>query len=337
MPTLNPFDNDAFTIRNLSAAIQILPNQYGRLNELGLFSPKGVTTRSIMVESYLGILNLLPTRPVGSPGTLARRGTRNVRSLTIPHIPHDDAILPDEYANIRAFGTENQLMTLAGVMNEHLANAKAKFAITWEFMRWGALKGCIYDGEGTQLYNLFSEFEVQQKSISFALSSSSTEVQPKCFELSRYLEDNLKGEVMSGVRAMVSPEFFDALITHKTVKEAYANYTAAQSMLGGDPRKSFTFAGITFEEHRGVADDVNGTAQKFVPENEGIAFPIGTVNTFKEFYAPADFLETVNTEGQQLYAKQKVKDFDRGVDLHFQSNPLPVCLRPNLLVRLVKG
>jgi len=39
--------------------------------------------------------------------------------------------------------------------------------------------------------------------------------------------------------------------------------------------------------------------------------------------------------GQPLYAKQEPRDFGRGTDLHTQSNPLPMCHRPSLLVKVV--
>lgn len=332
MPILNPFDTDAFTMQSLTASINILPNTYGRLRELGLFSDLGVRTRSILVEEYAGVLNLLPTKPVGSPGTVATRGRRTVRSLTIPHIPHDDTILPDEYQGIRAFGSESEFESYSSIMANHLQTARNKFAITWEHLRFGALKGLILDADGELLYNLYTEFGIQQKRIDFKLGTSTTDVQVKCFEVSRHIEDNLKGEVMSEIRVLVSQEFFDKLISHDLVKDAFKYHAAAQNTLGGDPRKSFSFGGLTFEEHRGQASDVEGNIRRFIAPGEGHAFPLGTMSTFKTFYAPADFLETANTLGLPLYAKQKVRDFERGVDLHFQSNPLPLCLRPALLV-----
>ena len=63
-------------------------------------------------------------------------------------------------------------------------------------------------------------------------------------------------------------------------------------------------------------------------------FPLGTVETFASYFAPADFNETANTLGQQLYAKQEPRKFERGTDLHTQSNPLPMCHRPGVLVKL---
>jgi hypothetical protein len=38
---------------------------------------------------------------------------------------------------------------------------------------------------------------------------------------------------------------------------------------------------------------------------------------------------------QPLYAKQEPRRFDRGTDLHTQSNPLPMCHRPGILVKVV--
>ena len=71
MPTLNPFlSNPAFSMASLTAAINILPNLYGRVNQLNLMPEKGVTTRTIMVEEQNGVLTLLPTKPVGSPGSV---------------------------------------------------------------------------------------------------------------------------------------------------------------------------------------------------------------------------------------------------------------------------
>jgi hypothetical protein len=61
---------------------------------------------------------------------------------------------------------------------------------------------------------------------------------------------------------------------------------------------------------------------------------VGTVDTFGTYFAPADFNETVNTLGQPVYAKQAPRQFDRGTDLHTQSNPLPMCHRPGVLVKL---
>lgn len=82
-----------------------------------------------------------------------------------------------------------------------------------------------------------------------------------------------------------------------------------------------------------MASDAAGNARVFIPTNEAIAIPLGTMSTFQLVYAPADFNEAANTIGRRMYAKQKPKEFDRGWDVHTQSNPLPLVFRPKLLVR----
>ena len=128
-------------------------------------------------------------------------------------------------------------------------------------------------------------------------------------------------------------EFFDALTSHAKVERAYERWMDGTA-LRDDMRSSFIFGGITFEEYRGQATDQDGNVRRFIAENEGHAFPLGTVETFASYFAPADFNETANTMGQQLYAKQEPRKFERGTDLHTQSNPLPMCHRPGVLVKL---
>lgn len=335
MPTLNPFmDNDAFNMVSLTNAINILPNNYGRIREMNLMPVKGVRTRTIIVEEKNGVLTLLPTMPVGSPGTTGISGKRKVRTFNVPHIPHDDVILPSEYDGIRAFGSETDMAALAQVVNDHQQDMRNKHAITLEHLRMGALKGIILDADGSVLYNLYSEFEITQKTIDFTLDDPDTAVRVKCMDVSRHIEQNAFGEVFSSVYALCSSDFFDGLVEHENVKAAYANYQEAADRLGGDPRKGFKFGGITFEEYVGQATDAEGTNRKFIADGEAHAFPVGTMNTFNTVCAPADFMETANTIGKELYSKMEPRKFNRGMDLHTQSNPLPMCYRPGMLVKL---
>lgn len=328
----NIFNNPGFTVAQLTEAINLIPNRYGRLEQLGLFKPYPVTTRTIMIEENNGVLNLLPTRPVGSPGTVGTQSKRKMRSFIIPHIPYDDAIMPDEIQGIRAFGSETQTETVASVFARKLETMRNKHAITLENLRMGALKGKILDADGSVIYDLFQEFEVTQTTISFALSTATTKLKPKCNAVLRAIEKNAMGEIFTGVRALCSPSFFDALTSLDDAEKAYTFYQS--STLSDDVRGGFKFGGITFEEYAGFAVDPNGVVRSFIPDGEAIAFPEGTSNTFVTYFAPADFNETANTMGLPLYAKQEPREFGRGITIHTQSNPLPICHRPGVLIRL---
>ena len=66
----NPFENDAFSMTSLTESINILPNNYGRLQAMNLFPQKSVRTRNIAVEEMNGVLNLLPTQIRGGYATV---------------------------------------------------------------------------------------------------------------------------------------------------------------------------------------------------------------------------------------------------------------------------
>lgn len=332
---LDPFtDNNAFNMASLTASINILPNMYGRIKELKLMPYKGVTTRTILVEEKNGVLNLLPTLPPGSPGTQGKSAKRTARSFIVPHIPHEDSVLPGAWEGVRKFGESQVLSAVVQIVNDKLQEMKDKHAITLEHLRMGALKGVILDADGSTIYNLFTEFGITKKTVDFVLGTDGTNVPQKCRQVLRHIEDNLKGEVKTGVRAFVDESFFDKFIAHSKVKEAFQYHEAAQKVIGGDVREGFKFGGIIWEENRGTATDAAGTARKFIATDYGIAFPEGTRQTFRTLFAPADFNETANTIGLEYYARQEARRFGRGVDLHTQSNPLPICYRPGVLVEV---
>jgi len=47
---VNPFDAGGFTLAEMSAAIQMLPNPYGRVGHLGLFAPEPISQRNVTIE-----------------------------------------------------------------------------------------------------------------------------------------------------------------------------------------------------------------------------------------------------------------------------------------------
>lgn len=333
MPMLDIFNDDAFSTQELTNAINVVPNSFGRVGELGIFAQRSVSTTSVMVEVNNGVLNLLPPTLRGGPATKNKTGKRQMRSFVIPQFALEDRINAEDVQNVRAFGSETELELVQDVVNERLMEMSNKHDITLEWLRVTALRGVIKDDENNDILNLFTEFGVVQKEVDFVLGTGTTDVAGKCREISRHIELNLKGDTMSGVHALCSPEFFDKLVKHATVKDAYI-YQQGQNVMRDDMRKKFVFQGITFEEYIGSATDRDGTERKFIPAGDARFFPVGTNSTFFNYFAPADFMETVNTRGLPKYAKQAVdSQFQRFVDLHTQMNPLPICLRPALLVR----
>lgn len=339
-PILDIFGNSAFSSTALTQAINIVPNDYGRIRDLGLFADEPIATTSVAVQYANGTLNLLPTRERGAPSSLGMPEKRGVRQFGAFHIPHDDFVRADDVQNIIARTAADQVLeAVMSVVARKEVVMRRKHAITIEHMRMGALRGEILDSDGSSLLNLFEAFGVTQKSVDFVLGTDTTKVSAKAREVVSYMEDNLMGEVMTGIHVLASPEWFEKYIGHKSVEEIYKYYDGQNNPLRQDVRRGFPFHGLTIEEYRGSAqylqEDGSFANRRFVPAGEAIAFPIGTTDTFTTYWAPADFMDTVNTFGEQIYVRQAVDpEFQRYVKLHSQSNPLPLVKRPKLLVRL---
>lgn len=335
MPTIiNPFDAGGYSLAEMTRAINILPNIYTRLGQLGLFRFEGITQRTVVIESREGVLSLLPSVPLGAPATVGTREGRTMRSFAVPWIPHNDVILPADIQGVRAIGSGNDADPLVAVMTRKLTLMRNKHAQTREYMEINALRGIVKDGAGTTLYDYFTEFGIAQQQTDFVLGTAGTKVQQKVRGVLRQIETELKGETMIGVRALVSPEFFDKLIGHATVEKAYQYYASGAQPLREDMRRAFPFAGILFEEYNASVTLSNGTTERLIPAGEGIAFPMGTIDTFTTYGAPANLIETANTVGLPLYARQMTRERGDGIDLLTEASILPVNKRPALAVRL---
>lgn len=334
------FGNAAFSSTSLTQAINIVPNDYGRIRDLGLFANEPIPSTTVAVQFENGTLNLLPTRERGAPSSLGMPEKRNAKQFACFHIPHDDFVRADDVQNIIArVGQDGVLESVETLVNRKQIVMRRKHAITLEHMRMSALRGEILDSDGSSLLNLFTSFGVTQKEIDFVLGTTGTDVGAKIDEVVSYIEDNLMGEVMDGVHVLASPEWFAKLVGHTTIKDAWKYYDGLYNVLRENVRKKFVHRGVTFEEYRGAAnflqeDGTYGT-RRFIPANEAIAIPMGTTDTFTTYWGPADFIDTVNTLGEEIYVRQAVDpEFQRWVKIHSQSNPLPMVKRPALLVKL---
>lgn len=258
-----------------------------------------------------------------------------MRSFALPWIPHDDVILPADIQGMPALGLSDAADPLVEVMNRKLTLMRRKHAQTREYMEMNALRGIVKDGAGTTLYNYFTEFGLAQISVDFVFGTAATNVQGKVRSTLRAIEDNLMGETMTSAHALVSSEFFDKLISHPKTEDAYKFFSATGGQpLREDMRRAFPFAGVLFEEYNGSVTLSNGTSERLIPTGEGIAFPMGTFDTFTTYGGPANLLETANTIGLPLYARQMIDAKGRWIDLMTEASILPVNKRPRLAIRL---
>lgn len=339
MAMTNPFSAGGFDVLSMTMAINKVPDVdrfIGTTERMNLFRPMPVTTTTVAVEESNGVLNLLISQPRGGPAPKNETAKRKLRDFRVPHYPLEDVIRPEEIQGVRSFGSETGVTTEAEVMARKLAEMRRKHDLTAEWLRVQALKGIVLDGDGSTLYNFYTEFGIAQQQMDFDLDDANTDVNYQCRQVVRYIRTSLKGDMATGVHCFCSPDFYDDLIKHGSVKEAF-KYFQTQQQLSGDFSGQFKFAGITFEPIESTTTSPDGTTRKFVDDNYAFAFPVGTQSTFMEVLAPADFMETVNTPGLPFYAKQEPMKFNRGTEVHTQMNRLPICVRPEVLVKIGKN
>lgn len=330
---LDVFKGTGFDVVTLTDAVNKLPYVPGRLGQLGVFTESGIPTTTISIEEKNGVLSLVPATPRGAPGTQNVANKRKLRSLRVPHIELDDTLNADEVQNVRAFGTNDQLLGIQQSVNERMGEMVPKIDATLEHHRVGAVKGIVMDADGTTpLYNLFTEFGVSQEAeIDFDLDNAAPAdgaVRAKCTQVVRKMTNNLLGgTARRGVYAICGDTFWDQLIEHKEVRETF-KYQEGFQLRQGVVYTTLNFGGITFENYRGQVGAVS-----FVEATKAHFFPVGAPGLFKHYNAPADLIETVNTIGLPRYARMYADPNGKLMHLEVQANPILICTQPKVLMK----
>ena len=338
MSSLDVFNSDPFSLPSLTNAINKRPYKPGRLGQLGIFSARGITSTTLYVEEKSGVLSLVQTTARGAAGGSVGTNLRTARPFRVPHLQQNGTVVADEVQNVRAFGEESVTQTIQDLVNERNGEMQDNILVTQEFHRMGAIQGLVLDADGSTLFNLFTEFGVSQHTLDIALATTTTKVRNRIVAAKRLAEAELGGVTITGWRGFCGANYFDALVDHPTVIEAY-KYQQGQT-LGQDLRESgFAYGGVIWEEYRGsVAPQAGGAAVDFINTDQAWLVPI-VPGMFVTRFAPADYEETVNTLGLPFYAKTAAdpSGFNKYRALEVQSNPISLCLRPRAVIKLTKS
>lgn len=334
MPGLDIFDDDAFSLQRLTAAIMKLPEVPTVIGDLNVFEEGGVDTTSVSVERLDESLTLVGSSPRGGPGESVGGEARTLRNFKAPHFQRDDSVVAEEIQNARAFGTENVLESIEQRVALKMARHTRSFDFTLENLRLGAIGGIILDKNGSTLLNLFTEYGIAQPAeIDFVLGTGTTDVRGKCATALDAIEDALEGFRPPRVYGLAGDTFFEKLVTHTKVEATYANWQAAVS-LRNDPRLPFEFGGISWIRYHTKPKALAArNAVPMVGLTKCAFVAAGVPELFITRFAPADYEETVNTMGLPRYAKQYQTLDAKARIFQMQTNPICMCTIPEALQR----
>lgn len=336
----SPLNN--FDVVDLTSAVRNMPIQWGTFNQLGIFSEEGVASDTVMFEETTMDGALILDRVRGEKNLVNKDPNRKLHTFAIPHFPLDDYISPKDLQNKSAYDNFNEVEQLDAVRMRKLERIRQNHDWTLNKARAQALfSSTAYAPNGTVVQNWDSEFGITRTAVDFTFGTSSAQILAAIELVIQAVQDGMGGNgVFDGIVAPVDTAFFNSLIKHPSVVQAYQYQQNVQAGLdpirgrlaaGGSPLprgREFYYGGITFRE---VRDSYNGS--KIVTASEGVAVPQGS-DMFKTYFSPAERFGLVNTQGETMYAFEEAATNGTKITLETESNHISALLRPQSVVRL---
>lgn len=328
------FKNDAFALRSLTESINKIPPRFSYLGQIpGLFQERGISTTTTEIEEREGRLSLVPASVRGTRGEAIPRSLRKMRPFKTAHLQFNDEILADDVLNVRQFGSTDQLRPVLDLVAEKLQTAADSMEITLEYMRLGAVKGVVYDANGNVLNDMFEEFDQKQRKQTWTIPATNTGyLKQRCSDIIRSTQKILGGDVVQRYELLCGDEIFDAIESSPEIIDVNRFRNNNEFLVQSHAMRAFDYCGIKFVNYQGYVGETT-----FIDTDKAYLLPIGVSKMFLSVYAPADYTETVGTQGIKYYAKQEPKPFAKGIDIECQSNPLILCTRPAALLEVSLG
>lgn len=338
MAHMDIFNNDAFSLVHMTQAIEKMPTVPTFLGNLGIFDEEGVETDTVSIEQKGMTLSLIPTSARGTEPPMGTTDKRSMRNFNIPRIAKSDQVFAREIANIRAFGTQSELETVAQKVLQKQKKLFTEHALTMEYHRLGAIQGILLDSDGSTLYNYFTEFSITAPTeIDFNLDAASPaegDLLDKCKAAKRAAIRALGASFVPGVTRFLwlcGDTFYDQFTKHLDVRVTYKNWEAAAGLRGsvGTAFDTFTFGEMEWHNYQGTDD--NSTVA--IGTTKAKLIVLGVPGLYRRFNGPGEEMELVNTIGRPIYS-QLVRDPKRNqwVQPEIFSYPLHMCTRPEVLL-----
>lgn len=317
---------NSFTLEAMTAAINDADAVPSRLQQLGLYQEEGVETTSVRIDKQGESIILVPSKERGAPGTALANDKRTSVTMGLIHLPVSGGLSADAVQNVKAFGSTTELEQIETRRDRELRRMRNSLEATHEWQRLGGINGKILDADGTEIYNLFSLFNMTKNSlqIDFAAKDLSTQLNPA----KRVSEKAMKNRRPRRWRVLAGPELMDSMLRHDDFKRAYDRYMESAPLRDG-VQGGISFGGALWEEFTAEVGSTN-----FMAPEEGRLIPEGVGDLFIARFGPADYEDTVNTTGLPFYAAAEPRAFNKGWDFEGQSNSLFVCTCPRAVGHL---
>ena len=337
MAQIDIFNNDAFGLVEMTGALERIPYRPQLLGELNIFTPKPISTTVFGIENRGNKLSVIQSTPRGAPLPQLGAEGRRTHFFETVRIAKGDRLNASEIQNVRAFGTQSELMSMQIEVLRRQTRLRNDAEITLERHRFGALRGVVLDANDDVLFNWYDLFGIAPPAvIDFELDDEDADVRGKLRNVKRRMQVASQRAWRPGTRvaALAGDNFYDALVNHKQIKETKVNTDRGAAMLEDiEGFSSIETEGITFINYRGVDDGSDIS----IGTDEVQFFPVGS-DVMEHVMSPGEWFDVVNTPGRQFYALT-IPDEKRNafVDLEVYSYPAMVATRPEMLLRGIRA
>ena len=164
-----------FELIDLTTEILEMDNQYGLLNDMGLFSGEGVETDSVTFDKEDTQIVLMNQTNRGGKPVYGKDRNRTLHALPIPYYKRVDTVTVKDIRGQRRLGSED-MEDVANAVAKKLTDMRMAADQTIEWQKLHALKGITLDSQGNTIANMFTEFGITQDSVDFVLGTAGTDV-----------------------------------------------------------------------------------------------------------------------------------------------------------------
>jgi hypothetical protein len=324
----------------ITAPINVIPNQYFLCDQLGIFEDVFLQSKNAMIPVFTDVVNVLEDYNWGDKTQTLKDKTKQYTQIAVPHFPASYAITPQDVEGIAEWSqiyAGNDLESVENLRTKKLERARRAHAWVREVSRMHLITtGSVYAPRGTVSQNFYDVFGVKRTEVEVDLVNS-TNPGAMVDQVVAALQDNLQsGEVVSRVIALCSPAYFHALISN-----AYVTDILKAQLAGGVRNllldrvtgqfgvlyRSFEFQGVTFYEVRPQAN------YTFIPAGDAYFLPLGVDDLFKTYYATANKFSSINKTAQASYAWEYRDPKDEIIEVETETNLLNFVSRPQEIVR----
>lgn len=367
------------TVTDWTLEVNEIDNQYGLLNGKGLFSGTGTSQESVIFDKNLVTRTLIPqSSKRGGEHSKGKDRKTETYALALPYFNHQDYVTPQDIQGWRQSGTPDQPKLLATAIADKWEDMRNDFDQTKEYMKNRAITGQTVDPDGNVIADMFSVLDLTgakgrngaDSTIDFDLGNASADIDGTISLLKRKVAKEAKvGGKVGRIEIQVTPEFFDRLVNHPKLREAYLHYTANANsdVVRGDLAKfedwgvvdTFVHKGMMFYSYDAefniegadaicpwhatvingtVTDDFDATASGIadsVTGQGGYTIVNGIRGAYRGYFGPANTLSGANSVGSEVMAYQYRDPKDKCHELELESSPLYLLMQPQLSVKIV--